>query len=306
MDSRKDAVRDGYARVAAEDFGHRAGAVTRIATAFGYAHEDLAALPAGANMGLSCGNPVALASLRPGETVVDLGSGGGLDVFLAARAIGPEGRAIGIDMTAEMVALARRNAAADAYANVEFHQAPIEALPLPSGSVDCVISNCVLNLVDDKDAALAEIYRVLKPGGRLAISDIALKQKLPAALKEDITAWVSCIAGALTAPENLTKLAAAGFAGAEVVPTGADLNVYKEASGTSCCGSKEPAATSCCAPKEPEPKAASSCCGGAAVAEPETAAGATAAGFHDRLAQTVEALDLNDYAMAVQIFAVKP
>jgi arsenite methyltransferase len=309
MSSRKDAVRDGYARVAVEDFGQRADVVARIATAFGYAHEDLAALPTGANMGLSCGNPVALASLTPGETVVDLGSGGGLDVFLAARAIGPKGRAIGIDMTAEMVALARRNAAAGAYANVEFHQAAIETMPLQSGSVDCVISNCVLNLVDDKDAALAEIFRVLKPGGRLAISDIALKQPLPPLLRNDITAWVSCIAGALTAEEALAKLAVAGFADADVVPTGADLNVYKEASGASCCGSepKQPAASSCCAPKaEPESQAASSCCGGATVAPVGDDANATESGFHDQLAQTLEALDLNDYAAAVQIFAVKP
>jgi hypothetical protein len=118
---------------------------------------------------------------------------------------------------------------------------------------------------------------------------------------------VSCIAGALTAAETLAKLAAAGFAGADVAPTGADLNVYKEASGASCCGSKEPAVPSCCAPKtEPEPKPASSCCGGAAAAQDESAAGVTANGFHDQLAQTLEALDLNDYAMAVQIFAVKP
>lgn len=330
MNSRKEAVREGYARVAGEDFGPRAGALARIASAFGYADEDLAALPAGANMGLSCGNPVALASLKQGETVVDLGSGGGLDVFLAARAVGPKGRVIGIDMTEEMVALARRNATAGGYANVEFHRAAIEAMPLKGGSVDCIISNCVLNLVDDKDAALAEIFRVLRPGGRLAISDIALKRPLPPALVDDMTAWVSCIAGALTIEENLSKLAAAGFVDAEVMPTGADLNVYKEAGEASCCGSKPPEAAadepepSCCEPKSAA-KAKDGCCGpklsedaqgcctpapapegtqGCCTPAPD--AKVATSGFHEQLVQTVQALDLNEYAAAVRIFALKP
>ncbi len=325
MSTRKDAVREGYAQVAGEDFATRADALARIASAFGYADDDLAALPDGANMGLSCGNPVALASLREGETVVDLGSGGGLDVFLAARAVGPKGRAIGIDMTAEMVALARRNAAASGYANAEFHHAAIEAMPLQEGSVDCIISNCVLNLVDDKDAALAEIFRVLRPGGRLAVSDIALKRTLPAEVAQDVTAWVSCIAGALTIEDNLSKLAAAGFADAEATPTGADLNVYKEAGGVSCCGPEadEPEA-SCCEPKSaanakdgccgPKPSAAAEGCSTPALAPdgkrgcctPAPDVEAATGGFHDRLAQTVQALDLNDYAAAVRIFAVKP
>lgn len=310
MSTRKDAVREGYARVAGEDFATRAEALARIASAFGYADDDLAALPDGANMGLSCGNPVALASLREGETVVDLGSGGGLDVFLSARAVGPKGHAIGIDMTEEMVALARRNAAAGGYANVEFHLAAIEAMPLQDGSVDCVISNCVLNLVDDKDAALAEIFRVLRPGGRLAVSDIALKRTLPAAVAEDVTAWVSCIAGALSIDDNLSKLAAAGFADAEATPTGADLNVYKEAGGASCCGPKadEPE-DPCCGPK---PSAdTEGCCGPAPEGKqggcaPAPNAAAANGGFHDRMAHTVQELDLNDYAAAVRIFAVKP
>ena len=140
-----------------------------MAEAFGYTPEQLASIPAEANMGLSCGNPTAFASLKPGETVVDLGCGGGLDVFLAAKRVGPNGKAIGIDMTPEMLDLARRNAAkADGgkpIGNVEFHQATIDKLPLPDASVDCVISNCVINLAPDKQAVFREIVRVLKPGG---------------------------------------------------------------------------------------------------------------------------------------------
>ena len=159
-----------------------------MAEAFGYTPEQLASIPAEANMGLSCGNPTAFASLKPGETVVDLGCGGGLDVFLAAKRVGPTGKAIGIDMTPEMLDLARRNAAkADGgkpLDNVEFHQATIDKLPLPDASVDCVISNCVINLAPDKQAVFCEIARVLKPGGRLAVSDIALKKPLPAGTRQ--------------------------------------------------------------------------------------------------------------------------
>lgn len=301
MSSMKDAVRAGYAEVAGEDFSGKADALARIASSFGYASEDLAALPDGANMGLSCGNPVAMASLKPGETVVDLGSGGGLDVFLAARAVGPKGRAIGIDMTEEMVALARDNAAQDGYGNVTFHHAAIESMPLADGSADCVISNCVLNLVDDKNAALAEIFRVLKPGGRLAISDITLKKPLPPELAGDVTAWVSCIAGAVTIETYAQALAAAGFRDADVVPTGADLNVYKEAGESSCCApAPEPSPEKDCCGSAPEPKetSAQSCCG----SEPNE----TASGFHAALTASLQALDLNDYAAAVRIFAVKP
>ena len=327
MSGTREAVREGYGRVAREDFGDRTEAVARIAAAFGYAEEDLAALPDGANMGLSCGNPVALASLKEGETVVDLGSGGGLDVFLAARAVGPQGRAIGIDMTEEMVALAKRNAVAGGYANVEFHLAQIESMPLKSESVDCVISNCVLNLVEDKDAALAEIFRVLKPGGRLAVSDIALKQALPASVAGDVTAWVSCIAGAISIDANLQKLHRAGFLQAQVAPTGADLNVYKEGGSAGCCGSSQPEAEpSCCEPKTAE-NAVSGCCtpkaspdtpgcctpapaaegkNGCCASETVAATPSTAGGFHDRLTQSVADLDLNDYAAAVRIYAVKP
>src|SRR5262249_48249809 len=149
------------------------------------------------NMGLSCGNPTAFASLRPGETVVDLGCGGGLDVFLAAAKVGPTGKAVGIDMTPEMIARAQQNAAKQPLGHVAFHLATIDRLPLPDGSADCIISNCVINLAPDKRAVFREMFRVLKPGGRVAVSDIALKKPLPSEVARDVLAYVGCIAGAI-------------------------------------------------------------------------------------------------------------
>ena len=181
-----DAVRAKYGAVAQSGLSTAHDGVRAVAEAFGYSAEELASIPAEANMGLSCGNPTAFASLRPGEVVVDLGCGGGLDVFLAAQKVGPTGKAIGIDMTPEMIALARRECGARrALTNVEFHQATIDKLPLADASVDCVISNCVINLAPDKPAVFREIARVLKPGGRLAVSDIALKQPLPAEMGDE-------------------------------------------------------------------------------------------------------------------------
>src|SRR6476619_4611452 len=191
------AVRTRYGTVAVANVSSEQEGVRAVAEAFGYSADELASIPAEANMGLSCGNPTAFASLKPGETVVDLGSGGGLDVFLAAGKVGETGKAIGIDMTPEMLALARANAAKAGLSNVEFHQATIDKLPLADASVDCVISNCVINLAPDKPAVFREIARVLKPGGRLAVSDIALKQALPAEVSQNLLAYVGCIAGAI-------------------------------------------------------------------------------------------------------------
>src|SRR4051812_19280601 len=172
-------VQEKYGDVARSALSSNDAGVHRIAEAFGYSADELQSIPAEANMGLSCGNPTATANLRPGEVVVDLGSGGGLDVFLAAKKVGPAGRAIGIDMTSDMIELARKNAQKAGAANVEFRLGTIDQIPLPDASADVVISNCVINLATDKRAVFREIARILKPGGRLAVSDIALKKPLP-------------------------------------------------------------------------------------------------------------------------------
>ena len=286
-----DAVRERYAGVARSGLSTDQAGVRAVAEAFGYTPEELASIPAEANMALSCGNPTATANLREGETVVDLGSGGGLDVFLAAQKVGPTGRAIGVDMTPEMIDLARRNAAKRLAAgepdNVEFHLSTIDALPLAAATVDCVVSNCVINLAPDKPAVFREMARVLKPGGRLAISDIALKRELPAEVADDVAAYVGCIAGAIEIDEYRRGLEAAGFAHVEIVDSGTDLNAYAQVDGQSAC----------CAPtvsSKSLPVASSGCC--APAAEP---------GVHDGLASLLSRYNVNDYAASVRVFAVK-
>lgn len=203
-------------------------------------------------MGLSCGNPTAFASLKPGETVVDLGSGGGLDVFLAASKVGPTGKAIGIDMTEEMINLARRNAAKAGVENAEFHVATIDKLPLPDASVDCVISNCVINLASDKPAVFREVARVLKPGGRLAVSDIALKRPLPPEVGNNLMAYVGCIAGAIPIEDYWAGLIDAGFGAVQVSDSGADLNAYaKVENQAGCCSPAMGGACGLCLPLQP-------------------------------------------------------
>ena len=289
----QQAVQSKYASLAKGGLSSDHEGVLAVAEAFGYTPEQLASIPAEANMGVSCGNPTAFASLKLGETVVDLGCGGGLDVFLAAAKVGPTGKAIGIDMTPEMLELARRNAAKGAkgqpITNVEFHQAMIDNLPLPDGSVDCVISNCVINLAPDKRAVFREIARVLKPGGRLAISDIALKKPLPPEISNDLAAYAGCIAGAVPTETYRETLVGAGLAHVEVIDTGADLNAYAKVENQSgCCSAKT---------ASPLPIAGGSGCCPTALSD--------AATLHERLADLLQRYDVNDYAASVRVFAVK-
>src|SRR6266566_2844474 len=168
---------------------------------------------------LGCGNPTALAKLNPGEVVLDLGSGGGIDVLLSAKRVGPTGKAYGLDMTDEMLALARDNQRTSGVGNVEFLRGEIENVPLPDGSVDVIISNCVINLSADKDRVFAEAFRVLKPGGRLAVSDVVVRGEVPAAIRKSVELWIGCVAGALGEHEYREKLAKAGFEAIDVEPT---------------------------------------------------------------------------------------
>ena len=199
----EELVQEKYGAVATSGLSTKHEGVRAVAEAFGYSAEQLASIPAEANMGLSCGNPTAFASLKAGETVVDLGCGGGLDVFLAAANVGPKGKAIGIDMTDEMLDLARTNAAKAGHDNVEFYKATIDKMPLQDSSVDCVISNCVINLAPDKPAVFREIARILKPGGRLAVSDIALKRPLPPEIGR--TCWPISDVSAVLSQSRITE-----------------------------------------------------------------------------------------------------
>ena len=186
--------------------------------AMGYTAEEVAAAPEGANLGLGCGNPQAIASLRPGETVLDLGSGGGFDCFLAARAVGAQGRVIGVDMTAEMVALARKNAQKTGYANADFRMGEIEHLPVADSSVDVIISNCVINLSPEKPQVFREAFRVLKSGGRLAVSDIVASTEVPESVRGDLAAVSACVGGASSVDDLRRMLGEAGFEGIRITP----------------------------------------------------------------------------------------
>ena len=183
----------------------------------GYSDGELEAVPEGANLGLGCGNPVALASIKEGETVLDLGSGAGFDCFLAAGRVGPSGMVIGVDMTPEMVDKARLNAEKGGYKNVEFRLGEIENLPAADGSVDLVISNCVINLVPDKRSVFSEVYRVLKPGGRMMISDLVITRELPARIRGSVEAYVGCLAGAMMRDKYIQTIEEAGFDDVRVV-----------------------------------------------------------------------------------------
>ncbi|MDB5291365.1 MAG: eryG [Phycisphaerales bacterium] len=292
----RDVIQSKYGAVATSELSGIQEGVRAIAEAFGYSSDELASIPADANMGLSCGNPTAFASLRLGEIVLDLGCGGGLDVFLAAEKVGPGGKAIGIDMTPEMIQRATNNASkgrgGEPYGNVEFHLATIDRMPLADASVDVVISNCVINLAEDKAAVFREIYRVLKPGGRVAVSDIALKQALPPDLARDVMAYVGCVAGAILIDEYVRQLKEAGFAHVHVSDSGSDLNAYAKVEGQSAC----------CAPPMTSttlPVGSSSCCGGNSCAN-------DSADVHSGLADVLRRYNVNEFAASVRVYAVKP
>ncbi|MBU2608654.1 MAG: arsenite methyltransferase [Chloroflexi bacterium] len=221
----KKTVRENYGQIA-QNKGSCCGpassccggsVVEDISRSIGYEEGDLTSVPEGANLGLGCGNPVALASLKEGETVLDLGAGAGFDCFLAANRVGEKGRVIGVDMTPEMIDKARENANKSGYKNVEFRLGEIENLPVADNSVDVLISNCVINLSPDKPRVFKEAFRVLKPGGRLMVSDITLLKELPAFIRDSIAAYVGCISGALIKDEYIRAIKDAGFREVEIV-----------------------------------------------------------------------------------------
>lgn len=294
-------VQSKYGAVAESGLSSDHAGVKAVAEAFGYSGDELSSIPAEANMGLSCGNPTAFASLREGETVVDLGSGGGLDVFLAAAKVGPTGRAIGIDMTPAMLDLARANAAKGNYANVEFHEATIDRLPLADGSIDCIISNCVINLAPDKPAVFREMARVLKPGGRVAISDIAIKRPLPPELSENLMAYVGCIAGAIEIDAYRRGLLDAGFSAVEIQDSGSDLNAYALVEGQGgCCSpamdSSQLSAVEACGATTELAVLDGGCC------TPAVSATST---IHADLNDLLSRYNVNDFAASIKVFAVK-
>ena len=192
-------------------------AISNISKGVGYSDTDLAAVPHGANLGLGCGNPLAFSALKEGDVVLDIGSGAGLDSFLAARKVGKTGKVIGVDMTPEMIAKARANAKMGNYDNVEFLLGEIEALPLPDNSVDVAISNCVINLVPDKEKVFQELNRVLRPGGRFMVSDLVLLKELPEQVRTSVEAYVGCVAGAILKDEYLAIIRGAGFEDVRIV-----------------------------------------------------------------------------------------
>lgn len=229
-DEIRAAVRANYAKIAASE-GAGCGCspsscceppggakAADLSLGLGYSSEDVAGVPEGANMGLGCGNPQAIASLKPGETVLDLGSGGGFDCFLAVRAVGDKGRVIGVDMTPEMITKSRQNAETAGFANVDFRLGELENLPVADGIVDVIISNCVINLSPDKERVFSEAFRVLKPGGRLAISDVVATAELPDGIKKDMALYVGCAAGASSIEALESMLRRSGFENIQIKP----------------------------------------------------------------------------------------
>jgi SAM-dependent methyltransferase len=270
-DEVRQAVREQYGRVAQTQgacgcgpscCGSTTTSAATLSQGLGYGADELGAVPEGANMGLGCGNPQAIAALQAGETVLDLGSGGGFDCFLAARQVGASGHVIGVDMTPDMVSKARANAAKGGDANVEFRLGEIENLPVADASVDVIISNCVINLSPDKPRVFREALRVLKPGGRLAISDVVATAELPPAVRQDLALYTGCMAGAALVSDLEAMLRASGFTNIRIVPKDESKAFIREwAPGTAITDyvvsasieAVKPAPASCCGP-------ASTCC----------------------------------------------
>jgi len=234
MSDVREVVRERYGRIAAEapiegccGGGSSCGSTSSLD--IGYSEAELSQLPEGANLGLGCGNPQGIAALSPGETVLDLGSGGGIDCFLAARQVGDSGWVIGVDMTPQMLARARANAAKSGVRNVEFRLGEIEHLPVADESIDVILSNCVVNLSPDKSTVFREAFRVLKPGGRLAISDMVAQGPLPAKLREDLDSYTGCIGGAAEISEVEKMLSGAGFVNVRITPKAASRDLVVSA-----------------------------------------------------------------------------
>jgi arsenite methyltransferase len=214
----RTSVRDRYGAVARKEGTECGCSSSCCSPALGYTADELAQAPAGAHLGLGCGNPQAIADLKPGETVLDLGSGGGFDCFLAARAVGQNGKVIGVDMTHEMITLSRKNAAKSGYENTEFRLGEIEHLPVADASVDVIMSNCVINLSPDKPQVFREAFRVLKRGGRLAVSDMVASGKLPEEMQSDLASYSACVGGASPVDELAAMITEAGFTDVRIDP----------------------------------------------------------------------------------------
>ncbi|KAH8652713.1 SAM-dependent methyltransferase UbiE/COQ5 family protein [Tricladium varicosporioides] len=284
-----------------------------VARAFGYTEEELAGIPEGANLGLSCGNPLALAKLRERETVIDLGSGAGFDVFAAAKRVGPSGKAIGVDMNKNMIEKANDNKAKANAENVEFIEGTITSIPLPDNTADCIISNCVINLVPaaEKQTAFHEMYRLLKPGGRVALSDILTRKELTEDMKKNIALYVRCISGASEVNEYESYLKKAGFRDPLIVDSKNDLNVYLNAAGErkSFCGTVAEKVPTCCSTEKQaeccRPEQKESCCDSSS-----STCGCkdnnSSANEAQKLADTLGIMDFNEWAGSFQVYAVKP
>ncbi|KAH7407966.1 putative UbiE/COQ5 family methyltransferase [Cadophora sp. MPI-SDFR-AT-0126] len=266
----------------------------KVAQSFGYTTEDLAAIPEGANLGVSCGNPFAIAGIKAGETVIDLGSGGGFDVFQAARKVGPSGLSIGIDANSDMLSLANSNASKSNTKNVKFILADITSIPLEVESADCIISNCVINLLeqDKKKLCFGECFRLLKEGGRLAVSDVLAKKAITGELRGDLGLYVGCVSGASLVGEYEGWLREVGFEDILIVDKKVDLNIYKERVRVSEGATDEmkDSQSSCCGP-------VSSSCGSKASDDEKTA---------EALAKRVADIDFNEWVSSFSIYAVKP